>query len=160
MKPVNTVTYIPLHVAESFYSPRNMICLLEKGRVPLYSARHLNYLRINVDDIEDYVDSSYDLFDHRHAQRIISFCEALGKGQHLFVHCEAGISRSAAVAKFLCDKMGFIHVPHNPSLFNFDGYNGHIYGVLCNAKAGKLYYDDRADGIFMGKVNQNFADIK
>ena len=41
-----------------------------------------------------------------------------------------------------------------------DGYNGHIYGVLCNAKAGKLYYDDRADGIFMGKVNQNFADIK
>ncbi|MFO5452912.1 hypothetical protein ACLBO7_30625, partial [Klebsiella pneumoniae] len=62
MKPVNTVTYIPLHVAESFYSPRNMICLLEKGRVPLYSAKHLNYLRINVDDIGDYDDSSYDQF--------------------------------------------------------------------------------------------------
>jgi hypothetical protein len=47
------------------------------------------------------------LFVPEMAKKIIKFCDALPKQvEWIMVHCQQGISRSSAVAKYLCEKYG------------------------------------------------------
>lgn len=82
-------------------------------------------LRLSFDDI-DHDDAEYLLFSALHAQSILEFVELCNDEnvEGILVHCKKGISRSAAVAKWICQKHG-LSFP-----VDYDEYNKHIYTVL------------------------------
>jgi len=84
-------------------------------------------LRLRFDDIETsgpYGEKGVP-FDESDAKKII---EWLDQNKHrisaLYVHCWAGISRSAGVAKFIAEKLG---LPFDRS---YDSYNPLVYRTL------------------------------
>lgn len=82
-------------------------------------------LRLSFDDI-DHGDGEYLLFDVHHAQSILEFVQLCNdeKAEGILVHCRQGISRSAAVAKWICQNRG-LSFPAD-----YDQFNKHIYTVL------------------------------
>jgi protein-tyrosine phosphatase len=66
--------------------------------------------------------------------KIIEFvaCVHGSSVEGIMVHCKAGISRSAAVAKYIADKY---KLPFNHS---YDRYNKQVYGMLIEAEAGSF----------------------
>ena len=70
-------------------------------------------------------------FNSDHAKQITSFVNDIAEDINiLVVHCHAGVSRSAAVAKFIAEKYG-LKFEHSYSL-----YNKHVYRVLWNLENG------------------------
>ncbi len=77
----------------------------------------------------DYTDSSYpySLFSEHQARELVSFVvkvETEGV-EGILVHCKAGISRSAAVARWIAFKYGL------PFVENYSLYNRHVFRLLC-----------------------------
>ncbi len=91
-------------------------------------------LRMEFHDIEELVpDEPYDLFSEDQARQIIEFVadmNACGAGGVL-VHCRAGISRSAAVAKWIAGSYGL------PFPEGYGLYNKHVYQVLVSAGSSR-----------------------
>lgn len=95
-------------------------------------------LRLKFDDIDSEMTSKesgcYKLFSDLDANKIFSW---LAHWQYdldvVVVHCAAGISRSAAVAKFIADIYG-LKFNHSYTL-----YNKHIYKTLRNHFYGKPF---------------------
>ena len=85
----------------------------------------LHILHLNFDDIE-YEDGEHLLFDEMHARSILEFVEQCNDEnvEGILVHCREGFSRSGAVAKWICQKVGLSFPVH------FDRYNKHVYTVL------------------------------
>jgi predicted protein tyrosine phosphatase len=72
------------------------------------------------------VELPYILFDENMARAIITFIKELPENVNsIVVHCYAGISRSAAVAKFLCENIYNENFPKNYMI-----YNKLVYKVL------------------------------
>lgn len=98
----------------------------------------------------------YVYFNDNQAKLIINFVEALPLYvETLFVHCHAGISRSAAVAKFLTE---IYNLEFDST---YDRYNKHVYKTLIDTFYNDLYshYDgyDRARD-FSGDLYGNSFD--
>lgn len=76
-------------------------------------------------------------FDKSMAQQVIDFANKMQELgiEELHVHCHAGISRSAAIAKFLCD------LPYVAEDFpdSYMVYNKLVYRVLRNTYYGLDY---------------------
>ena len=90
-------------------------------------------LRLEFDDI-DTEEEPYILFNEAHANRIIEFVTEVRDGHEIegiLVHCQAGISRSAAVAKWIAERYQ-LPFPNKYSL-----YNKHVYRVLRSTMMGK-----------------------
>jgi len=86
-------------------------------------------LKLEFDDI-DTPEEPYILFSDSQANRIIDFVEevrASHEVEGILVHCQAGISRSAAVAKWIAEKYG-LSFPGKYML-----YNKHVYRTLREA---------------------------
>jgi predicted protein tyrosine phosphatase len=70
----------------------------------------------------------YVIMDEKHGNALLRW---LSKHEDnllsIVVHCEAGISRSTAVAKFICERHG---LPVNEKEIRL--YNQHVYGLLCD----------------------------
>jgi predicted protein tyrosine phosphatase len=84
-------------------------------------------LRMEFHDIEELVpDEPYDLFSEDQARQIIEFVADMNAYGvvGVLVHCRAGISRSAAVAKWIAGKYG-LPFPESYSL-----YNKHVFKLL------------------------------
>lgn len=150
---MRTVTYMSRLDAQKLDTPQNLISILCPGNDATYKVKNHNHLRIRCHDITDYI-SGYTLFDHIMANKILNFVNQLDSNAHLVIHCEAGISRSAAVAKFLIDKKNFKHEPLFDKQIDFSCYNSHVYGTLNRTALGELNYDhglsdvlDRANGV-------------
>jgi predicted protein tyrosine phosphatase len=90
-------------------------------------------LRLGFDDI-DHDDGEYVLCDEFHARAIIEFVERCNdeKVEGILVHCNAGISRSAAVAKWISERHG-LNFPAE-----YDQYNKHVYITLIEAYMLKI----------------------
>lgn len=70
---------------------------------------------------------------------LIEFIERNLNVDIMMVHCEGGISRSAAVAKFILD-LPAVDLPVTRSLMdNYELYNRHIYTTLRNRYFGLGY---------------------
>ncbi len=84
-----------------------------------------NILRLVFDDI-DHDDGEYVLCSEFHARAIIEFVERCNdeKVEGILVHCRAGISRSAAVAKWISERYGMTFP------VEYDQYNKHVYTTL------------------------------
>ncbi|MBW6072325.1 hypothetical protein [Pseudomonas aeruginosa] len=90
---------------------------------------HKAVLVLVFDDVEDYVDNRYQMFDYVHADKILTFIDKIPDGETLIVHCEAGVSRSAAVAKFL-QGIGWEIKKDRFCNGKLDMANGRVYGML------------------------------
>ena len=69
-----------------------------------------------------------------HARQIVEFVRSLSSEVNgVLVHCNAGVSRSAAVAKWIA---GEFRIPFDG---RYDKFNRHVYGLLI--EAGRRSYD-------------------
>ena len=77
---------------------------------------------------------AYQIFTPAQAQQILEFVGQLPKTVKTIVcHCEAGLSRSAAVARFLVECVYGKHGKLVHGRFGGDLYNRHIYRILLDA---------------------------
>lgn len=81
-------------------------------------------LRLAFHDV-DSAEAGYAVFKQAHAAAILDFVDSLPEAiTHLVVHCHAGISRSAGVARFLAGRHRLRFPP------NYAIYNRLVYSVL------------------------------
>lgn len=82
-------------------------------------------LRLGFDDIH-HEEYGYIICEAFHARAIIAFVERCNdeKVEGILVHCYAGISRSAAVAKWISERHGLTFPAE------YDQYNKHVYTTL------------------------------
>jgi predicted protein tyrosine phosphatase len=88
-------------------------------------------LRMEFHDIEKEVpDEPYDLFSEGQAREIVQFVQNAhtSGATGILVHCRAGISRSAAVAKWIAEQHG---LPFNEQ---YSLYNRHVFKLLSEAE--------------------------
>lgn len=130
---MRAVGYYPRLVAQKIHRPLWVISIGEKGDGLEFGCEHHSVLRLEFDDITEHLDG-YKLFSFNYAKRIIEWIDALpDECRFVVVHCEAGLSRSAAVAQFMITDMGFeLHVDVF-SKKDFSLANSHVYGTLRRA---------------------------
>ncbi len=77
------------------------------------------------------VEGIYTLMSDADAQAIVAFVKKVApEVEGIIVHCRAGISRSAAVAKWICSEY---KIPFNAK---YDRYNDYVYRLMVLAAAG------------------------
>jgi predicted protein tyrosine phosphatase len=94
-------------------------------------------LRLEFHDVDPMKDANtfYKLFDQEHVLKIFEFLKKYEASvDEVVVHCEAGISRSAAVSKFIATVYG-LQFPENYSI-----YNKHVFSTLMRLY-GEAFYD-------------------
>lgn len=147
-----TVTFIPREIAEAL--PDNgelMISISHPGDIDnpdcwprLDHWGHI--IRLLFDDIEPPA-CGMQLFTIDDARRLIDKIDA--SHSDTIVHCAAGMSRSAAVAKWLADHRGYELWMHPDGIGTDAYYNKHVYKTLCAADGTDMasYYEEleRAD---------------
>jgi predicted protein tyrosine phosphatase len=75
-------------------------------------------LWIEFDDLEEY-ESGAVLFEKAHANRILGWLDRNeDRLDRIVVHCRMGVSRSAAVARFIADRYGIEEFDREYDLFN------------------------------------------
>ena len=83
------------------------------------------------------LESSYTLMTDKHAQAIIDFVREVAPNVNgILVHCRAGISRSAAVVKWITNEY---QLPFNS---NYEKYNAFVYRLLGLAAKGSSDIED------------------
>lgn len=116
---------------ETFTEPSVIISIGDpKESKPNYACKHSAILRIEVDDVDQDMGPEYTLFDFAHGRRILDFLRTHA-GKPIIVHCHAGISRSAAVTKFMVDKLGYtLSTREECTVKGFASYNHWVYRQL------------------------------
>lgn len=83
------------------------------------------------------LEGSYTLMTDKHAQAIIDFVREVAPNVNgILVHCRAGISRSAAVVKWISYEY---QLPFNA---NYEKYNAFVYRLLELAAKGSNVIED------------------
>lgn len=125
---IRKVRWVPQHEAEDLLPVYGLglisITGTDFGRARLQKGWR-DLLRVVFDDIETPVDD-YVLFDARMADRILDWLDQVdGHVEEIVVHCWAGISRSAAVARFIAGRYGVEEFD-----FGYRSYNEHVHDLL------------------------------
>lgn len=90
----------------------------------------------------------YPLMEMEDARKIVEFVHVNAKNvEGIMVHCKAGISRSAAVAKWIALSYD---LPFN---HDYQHYNFHVYQLLNNANTE---YKHKTIGTEMSEINMKF----
>lgn len=85
-------------------------------------------------DPAKHCDEPHILMNAKHAEEIVAFIEVIAPHiEILWVNCQGGISRSAAVAKWIAERFD---LPFNHS---YSLYNRHVYRLMT--EAGQRYMD-------------------
>ena len=74
----------------------------------------------------------YTLFNEEHAKQIIAFLEEVKDVHTVVVHCDAGVSRSSAVSKFIAERYG-LYFDENYSI-----YNKFVFSILKWVDSGEV----------------------
>lgn len=123
----------------SFYSevaatnlrrPHRMISITEGDHRAKFPIEHTDLLRLSFHDVDDDFNGQYTMFSLVDARKILDFAGKVEDGEVLIVHCQAGISRSASVAKFLTQHKGFALLLDRYCNGKMDLYNSRVYGTL------------------------------
>jgi len=100
----------------------------------LHDNSWLDVLRLEFDDVDPshmnpQQAAMFRLFNEEDAAKIIEFLQKYSDVvEDAVVHCEAGISRSAAVSKFIA-YTNYLQFPEDYNL-----YNKHVYGTLMRVQ--------------------------
>lgn len=99
-------------------------------------------LRLEFDDADPslisqiLIEKRYRLFNEEDAIKVLKFLKMhQANTEDAFVHCEAGISRSAAVSKFIA------HIYSLPFPEQYSIYNKHVFSTLLRVYGESLYGD-------------------
>ena len=122
--------------AVSVLQPHHVISITEGEHRAKFAVEHKSLLRLSFHDTEVLFSSEYVVFSLVDARKILAFVDAIPDGEGLIVHCQAGISRSAAVAKFLIQHRGYQLRKDKYCNGNMSMYNGRVYGVLRTVDHG------------------------
>lgn len=121
---MSTVTFVPKHIAERICHQFDAtISIMPPGEKADIVG---DYLPLNFDDTETPC-AGLVMFDVEMGLELIGFADAY---DDILVHCEAGMSRSAAVAKWLSDRMGYDLWVHPKGIGTYRYYNRHVYRTL------------------------------
>ena len=94
-----------------------------------YDVLRLSFHDITPDTLD--VEQAYTLMSDEDARKIVAFVrENAPNVEGIIVHCRAGISRSAAVAKWIC---GEYKIPFDAK---YRKYNDYVYRLMVLAAAG------------------------
>lgn len=136
------VTFVPRHVAERICGEFDCtISIMPPGE---YADITGDYLPINFDDTETPC-AGLRMFGIEAAIQVIAVADdCVEDGGSLLVHCEAGMSRSAAIAKWIADNMGYELWLHPEGIGTTEFHNRHVYRTLDAAEGNDLaaYYAD------------------
>lgn len=139
---MKTVSFYSAVDASKVSEPTRVISIGSKGDWYSFACEHEDVLRIEFDDVEGFVGSSgFDVFTHIDADKIQEFCRR-HSDKSILVHCLAGMSRSAAVARWISEKHGHLLDLSPPCIGTDRHYNRHVYGTLRMKDADNLsaYY--------------------
>lgn len=128
------VTFLSRHAAENMSGKEGsaIISISEPdfnlGQANLMHGWHAIH-RTEFHDIDVWrPNESLTLMSSKHAEDIVEFVYSVASDiDHLVVHCTAGISRSAGVAKWIADTF---NLPFN---HQYALYNRHVYRLLIDA---------------------------
>jgi predicted protein tyrosine phosphatase len=84
-------------------------------------------LRLKFDDIDDISHDGYVRMGELQARSVVDFVRRVEREgvDGVLVHCWAGVSRSAGVAKWIAQQYDL------PFLASYSLYNKHVYSLLC-----------------------------
>ncbi len=137
-----TVTFVPRHVAERICGEYDFtISIMPPGERAAITG---DYIALNFDDTETPC-AGLRMFDIEDAIKVIAVSGTyVDDDGSLLVHCEAGISRSAAVAMWLQDRHGYDICFHPEGIGTAAHYNRHAYRTLDAADGRDMaaYYAD------------------
>ncbi|WP_275288821.1 hypothetical protein [Halomonas elongata] len=139
------VTFIPRHVAESMSPPHDtrhlLISIAQPGGKPAIN-HWANRERFRFDDVETPVPGAV-MFTVDDAKPLLWVLSCV-RPDDLYVHCDAGMSRSAAVAKWMADRRGYGMWLHPEGIGTVEHYNRHVYRTLDAADGRDMaaYYAD------------------
>lgn len=139
---MKTVKFYSAVDASKVEAPTNLISIGSAGDWWAVGCEHKDLLRVEFDDVEGFVGSDgFDVFTHTMAGKIQEFAKKHAD-EDILVHCHAGMSRSAAVAKWISEKYGHELDLSPPCLGTDRYYNRHVYGTLRLKDADNLsaYY--------------------
>ena len=149
---MKTVTFVPAYIAEEINQSshfHNHIC---NGTGIGISIRHPDeptlfslddgWFTFVFDDVELPVAGT-KMFDMKMASRIINVVENHGS-EYVVVHCTAGMSRSAAVARWIAANMNYVLELHPEGVGTDKHYNRHVYRTLnaCIGNDLASYYEN------------------
>lgn len=126
----NKTRFYNRQVAESLSTPHNIISIGENGDGWKLNSCHTNVIRLLFDDLQEYLEEKYTLFSDEQAQAIIKWLETIPDDSLVIVHCEGGVARSAAVVKFMIDKMGYEFEPDRYCRSDYSLMNILVYDRL------------------------------
>lgn len=143
------VTFVPRHIAEAWTPDENTLLISinhpEDEKLPFPEWKDVLWLFF--DDVTESV-GGYTAFDLDMAQQINSF---VSKGYNIVTHCQAGMSRSAAVAKWISEEYGHELVFNDNGIQTLKHHNKLVYNTL-NAAVGKdmaAYYKSLEQNAFL-----------
>jgi len=135
--------HIPVGLrASKIDQPTNMISIGSPGDWYEFACEHKRVLRLVFDDVDGFVGSDgLKPFTLDQARELIDFVETCGD-EPVTVHCMAGMSRSAAVARFMMTNFGHKLLLDPPCIGHTTYLNRHVYSTLEGADGGSLvaYY--------------------
>lgn len=126
----NKTRFYSRQVAQDLSTPHNIISIGENGDGWKLKSCHTNVIRLLFQDIQEYIDDQYILFSKDQAITIIQWLQAIPENSLVIVHCEAGVARSAAVVKFMIDKMGYELEPDRYCKGDYSLMNVFVYDIL------------------------------
>lgn len=142
MNQRKTVTFVPRKIAESMIPEdgTQLISVIHSDQeIPEHHNKWNSITTLVFDDIES---KSGDLvrFSEEQAKKVVSIAE--DNAPHIVVHCEAGMSRSAAIAKWIADNYSYDLVLHPDGIGTYKFYNRYVYDILdyMSGKSLKAYY--------------------
>ena len=126
---MKTVTFVPRKVAEIMGDDGSILISIVHSDQPLpeHQSEWYNIHTFVFDDITSYV-SGMILFDVDMASEITRIVKNTDK--NIVVHCEAGMSRSAAIAKWIYDNGGYNLYLHPSGVGTIKHYNKFVYSVM------------------------------
>ena len=136
-----SVTFVPRHVAERICGEFDFtISIMPPGERASITG---DYLALNFDDTETPC-AGLVMFDVGMALRAMGADTYIEEDGRLLVHCEAGMSRSAAVAKWFSDRYLYEMHMHPEGVGTLAHYNRHVYRTMDAADGRDMaaYYAD------------------
>lgn len=128
----NKTRFYSRQVVQDLDTPHNIISIGERSDGWKLHDCQTNIIRLLFDDIQEYLEERYHLFSEEQALAIIQWLQTIPDDSLVIVHCEGGIARSAAVVRFMIDKMGYELDPDRFCKGNFSLMNVFVYDTLVS----------------------------